>query len=92
MSLNPAPDRLVLEIIEQRQESAHGIVLSQKNSGESPQGRLIEIGHDARLRLEGLQVGDTVFFAPGQGGLVADSGVSRVIVHVNDVLAWTKSQ
>jgi co-chaperonin GroES (HSP10) len=92
MTLHPAPDRLVLELIEQRQESSQGIVMSNRSSGESPKGRVVEIGYDARSRLEGLQSGDTVFFAPGRGEIVAEAGESRIIVHLGDVLAWASSQ
>lgn len=92
MTLHPAPDRVVLELIEQRQESAQGIVMSHRSSGESPKGRVVEIGYDARARLEGLRQGDTVFFAAGQGEVVADAGDSRVIIHTNDVLAWARNQ
>lgn len=92
MTLHPAPDRVVLELIEQRHESAQGIVMSNRSSGESPKGRLVEIGYDARSRLEGLQQGDTVFFVPGRGEVVADAGDSRVVIHVNDVLAWARSE
>lgn len=92
MTLHPAPDRLVLELIEQRHESAQGIVMSNRSTGESPKGRVVEIGYDARSRLEGLQQGDTVFFTPGRGEVVADAGESRIVVHVGDVLAWTNSQ
>lgn len=92
MTLNPAPDRVVLELIEQRHESAQGIVMSHRSTGESPKGRVVEIGYDARTRLEGLQKGDTVFFAAGKGDLVADAGVSRVVIHTDDVLAWARNQ
>ncbi|HET8801555.1 MAG TPA: hypothetical protein VFN01_10255 [Marinobacter sp.] len=92
MTLHPAPDRLVLEFIEQRHESAQGIVMSNRSSGESPKGRVVEVGYEASSRLEGMQKGDTVFFAPGKGDLVAVAGVSRVIIHVGDVLAWANEQ
>ncbi|TGN39145.1 co-chaperone GroES [Marinobacter confluentis] len=92
MTLHPAPDRIILELIEQRQESAQGIVMSNRSSGESPKGRVVEIGYDARSRLEGLQQGDTLFFAAGRGEIIADAGSSRIIVHVGDVLAWANSQ
>ena len=88
MTLHPAPDRLVLELIEQRHESTHGIVMSNRSSAESPKGRVVDAGLDARSRFEGLQRGDTVFFAPGRGEVVAVAGGSKVIVHLGDVLAW----
>lgn len=92
MTLHPAPDRLVLELIEQRHESAHGIVMSNRSSAESPKGRVVEVGFDAKSRFEGMQRGDIVFFAPGRGEVVAVSGVSRVIVHLGDVLVWVSEQ
>lgn len=92
MTLNPTPDRLVLELPEQRHESAQGIVMSNRSSGESPRGRVVEIGHEARLRLEGIQPGDTVFFIATQGDLVADDGANRVIIHISDVLAWASDK
>ncbi|NMT64400.1 co-chaperone GroES [Marinobacter orientalis] len=92
MTLHPAPDRLILELIEQRHESAQGIVMSHRSSGESPKGRVVEIGYEARSRLEGMERGDTVFFVPGQGEVVAVAGVSRVIIHLGDVLAWANEQ
>jgi len=92
MTLHPAPDRLVLELIEQRHESAQGIVMSHRSSGESPRGRVVEVGYEAKSRLEGMQPGDTVFFVPGQGEMVAAAGVSRVIIHLRDVLAWASEQ
>ncbi|MDK8461930.1 hypothetical protein [Marinobacter sp. SS13-12] len=92
MTLHPAPDRVVLELIEQRHESAQGIVMSNRSSGESPKGRVVEIGYGARTRLEGLQQGDTVFFVAGQGDVVADCGDSKVIIHTDDVLAWASNQ
>lgn len=92
MTLHPAPDRLVLELIEQRHESTHGIVMSNRSSAESPKGRVVDAGLDARSRFEGLQRGDTVFFAPGRGDVVAVEGGSKVIVHLGDVLAWVSEQ
>jgi co-chaperonin GroES (HSP10) len=62
MALHPAPDRLVLDFIEQRNESAQGIVMSNRTAGESPKGRLIEAGYQALSILEGIKSGDTVFF------------------------------
>ena len=92
MTLHPAPDRLVLEFIEQRHESAHGIVMSERGSGDSPKGRLVEAGHEALSGLEGMKQGDTVFFAPGRGDLVTTAGVTRLIIHSSDVLAWDSEQ
>lgn len=92
MTLHPAPDRLVLEFIEQRHESAQGIVMSNRSSGESPQGRLVEVGHEALSRLEGISRGDTVFFATGRGELVTLAGTSRMVIHASDVLAWVSAQ
>lgn len=91
MMLHPAPDRVVLELTEQQQESSQGIVMSNRSSGESPKGRVVEIGYDARSRLEGLQQGDTVFFVPGRGEVVADADDRRVIIHTDDVLAWVRN-
>jgi len=92
MTLHPAPDRLVLELIEQRHESAQGIVMSNRSTGESPKGRVVDIGYEAKTRLEGLQPGNTVFYMPGKGDVVADAGVSKVIIHISDVLAWSSGQ
>ncbi len=92
MTLHPAPDRLVLEFIEQRHESAQGIVMSNRNSGECPQGRLIEVGYEALSRLEGITRGDTIFFSTGKGELVTVAGISRLVIHASDVLAWISEQ
>ena len=92
MRLHPAPDRLILELIDQRQESAQGIVMSNRSSGESPKGRLVEVGYEAGVRLEGVKPGDTIFFMPGKGDVVAEAGASRVIIHLSDVLAWSSEQ
>lgn len=92
MTLHPAPDRLVLEFIEQRHESAQGIVMSNRNSGESPKGRLVDVGYEALSRLEGITRGDTVFFSTGQGELVTSEGVHRLVIRSSDVLAWISEQ
>lgn len=92
MTLNPAPDRLVLEVIEQKQESSQGIVMSNRSSGESPKGRVVEVGYEALSRLEGIRTGDTVFVSAGRGEVIAVAGVNRIIVHVSDVLAWISEQ
>lgn len=92
MTLHPAPDRLVLELIEQQHESTHGIVMSNRSAAESPKGRVVDIGFEARSRFEGIQSGDTVFFSPGRGEVVVIEGGTRVIVHLGDVLAWVSEQ
>jgi co-chaperonin GroES (HSP10) len=92
MALHPAPDRLVLEFIEQQNESAQGIVMSNRSAGESPKGRLIEAGYQALSILEGIKSGDTVFFSTGQGELVTDAGLGRLIIKASDVLAWSNEQ
>ncbi|AXS83129.1 hypothetical protein D0851_08835 [Marinobacter sp. Arc7-DN-1] len=92
MTLHPAPDRLVLEFIEQRHESAQGIVMSNRSSGESPKGRFVEGGYEALSRLEGIKRGDIVFFSTGQGELVTAAGRERLIIHTSAVLAWVSEQ
>lgn len=92
MKIYPAPDRLVLEHIEQKQESVHGIVMSNRMSGESAKGRLMELGFEALSRFEGIKKGDVVFIAAGCGEMVVVDGERRLLVHHNDVLAWTSGQ
>ena len=92
MNIHPAPDRLILKAIEQKQESVHGIVLSNRTSGESAKGCLLELGYEALSRFEGIKKGDAVYVASGCGEVVTVDGERRLIVHASDVLAWTSEQ
>jgi co-chaperonin GroES (HSP10) len=66
--------------------------MSNRSAGESPKGRLIEAGYQALSILEGIKSGDTVFFSAGQGELVTDAGLGRLIIRASDVLAWSNEQ
>ncbi len=96
MTIKPLGNRLVVELIKQKNTTASGIIVSTKEENEQSQGRIIALGTGADIDSEinvtslGLQVGDTVLFGKYAGEEVtADSSSDTVykILNSKDVLA-----
>jgi chaperonin GroES len=96
MTIKPLGNRLVVELIQKKNTTASGIIVSTKEENEQSQGRIIALGGGADIDSEinisslGLNIGDVVLFGKYAGEEVtADSSSDVVykILNAKDVLA-----
>lgn len=91
MQLTPAPNRLLVKPIEEKQESAQGIVMARPQGYRPPQGVVTAMGDAARDHLSGLQPGDQVYFQPDMAFEINHEGARFALVDCNHILAWVSA-
>jgi co-chaperonin GroES (HSP10) len=91
MHLTPAPDHLVVQVIEQPTESSQGILMARTSVNEPPRGTVISLGENARDQLRTLEPQYTVYFAPATAHSVNRDGMQYVVIDYRSVLAWETS-
>lgn len=92
MNLKPLGDKIVVEVIDEPQTTASGIVLPDTAKEKSQRGTVLAIGsgklldNGERVALE-VAVGDTVVFAKYGGTEVSIDGKDLMILSERDVHA-----
>jgi chaperonin GroES len=92
MNLKPLGDKVVVEVIDEPQTTASGIVLPDTAKEKSQRGKVLAVGsgklldNGERVALE-VSVGDTVVFAKYGGTEVSVDGKDLMILSERDVHA-----
>lgn len=92
MALKPLGDRVIVEIVEEPQTTASGIVLPDTAKEKSQRGKVIAVGpgkmldNGERAALE-VSEGDTVMFAKYGGTEVTLDGQDLMILQERDIIA-----
>ncbi len=92
MALKPLGDRVIVEIIDEPQTTASGIVLPDSAKEKSQRGKVIAVGpgkildNGERSALE-VSEGDTVMFAKYGGTEVTLDGQDLMILQERDIIA-----
>ncbi len=92
MNLKPLGDKIVVEVIDEPQTTASGIVLPDTAKEKSQRGKVLAIGsgklldNGERVALE-VSVGDTVVFAKYGGTEMTLDGQELMILSERDVHA-----
>ncbi len=91
-SLKPLGDKVIVEIIDEPQQTASGIILPDSAKEKSQRGKVIAVGsgkvldNGERVELE-LKVGDTVLFAKYGGTEINIDGKDLMILSERDIHA-----
>ncbi len=91
-SLKPLGDKVIVEIIDEPQQTASGIILPDSAKEKSQRGKVIAVGsgkmldNGKRVELE-LKVGDTVLFAKYGGTEINIDGKDLMILSERDIHA-----
>jgi len=92
MALKPLGDRVIVEIVEEPQTTASGIVLPDTAKEKSQRGKVIAVGpgkvldNGERAPIE-VSEGDTVMFAKYGGTEVTLDGKDLMILQERDIIA-----
>lgn len=90
--LKPLGDRIVIELIEQEEKTASGIVLPDSAKEKPQEGKVVAVGsgrvadNGERISME-LNEGDAVVFSKYAGSEVKYDGKDYLILRESDVLA-----
>ena len=92
MTLKPLGDKIIVEIIEEPQQTASGIVLPDSAKEKSQRGKVVAVGsgklleNGQRAEME-VKEGDTVMFAKYGGTEVNLDGKEMMILSERDIHA-----
>lgn len=92
MTLKPLGDKIVVEVIDEPQTTASGIVLPDSAKEKSQRGKVVAVGsgklldNGDRVALE-VEAGDTVVFAKYGGTEISLDGRELMILSERDVHA-----
>jgi len=92
MQLKPLGDKVVVEVIDEPQTTASGIVLPDSAKEKSQRGKVVAVGsgkmldNGERVALE-VSVGDTVVFAKYGGTEIDVGGKEMMILSERDIHA-----
>ncbi|PXW86384.1 chaperonin GroES [Streptohalobacillus salinus] len=90
--LKPLGDRVIIEIVEEEEKTASGIVLPDSAKEKPQQGRVVSVG-EGRLLDNGSKTapdvneGDRVIFAKYAGAELKHEGKDYLILREDDILA-----
>ncbi|MCR6109447.1 co-chaperone GroES [Bacillus sp. A301a_S52] len=90
--LKPLGDRIVIELVEQEEKTASGIVLPDSAKEKPQEGKIVAVGsgevkdNGERVALE-VKEGDSVIFSKYAGTEVKYEGKEYLILRESDVLA-----
>lgn len=97
MTIKPLGNRVVVELVKQKQTTASGIIISTEEKNEQAIGKIIAIGEgqgkDENIKDLDLQVGDNVVFGKYSGDEITDPENSQNIYKIlngRDILAVLK--
>ena len=86
MKIKPMDDRLVLELVQEEEKTASGLIIPDTAKEKPIMGKVIAVGTDEDLR-EKIKEGDTVLFAKYGGEEINFDSKDYKIVQRADVLA-----
>ncbi|MGM8213855.1 co-chaperone GroES [Virgibacillus sp. W0430] len=89
--IKPLGDRVVIELVEQEEKTASGIVLPDSAQEKPQEGKVVAVGSGAivngeRVALE-VAEGDRIIFSKFAGTEVKYEGTEYLILRENDILA-----
>ncbi|MDG5785873.1 co-chaperone GroES [Evansella sp. AB-P1] len=90
--LKPLGDRIVIELVEQEEKTASGIVLPDSAKEKPQEGKVVAVGtgrvteSGEKVALE-VQAGDSVIFSKYAGTEVKYEGNEYLVLRESDVLA-----
>ncbi|PYZ96361.1 co-chaperone GroES [Alteribacter lacisalsi] len=90
--LKPLGDRIVIELVEQEEKTASGIVLPDSAKEKPQEGKVVAVGagrvtdQGERIALE-VAEGDSVIFSKYSGTEVKYGGKEYLVLRESDVLA-----
>ena len=91
MDLKPLGDRIIVEVLEEEEVTASGIVLPDTAKEKPQRGRVLAVGagryEDGKLIPIDLSEGDTVVFSKYGGTEIRVEGTDYLILRESDVLA-----
>jgi len=91
MNLKPLHDRIIVEVLEEEQTTASGIVLPDTAKEKPQRGRVLAAGpgrwEDGKLIPLDIEVGDEIVFSKYGGTEIKDAGEDYLILRESDVLA-----
>lgn len=83
-TIKPLGDRVLVEIREQEQKTASGIIIPDSAQEKQNEGTVIAIGTDENIQ---VKEGDVVLFGKFAGTEVKDGDKSYLIIESKDLLA-----
>ncbi len=89
MKIKPLDDRVLLEVLEEEETSAGGIIIPDTAKERPRVGRILAVGTDEELQ-ELVKKDDQVLFAKYSGDEVKVDGKDMLIISRGDVLAVVK--
>ncbi|WP_066191389.1 MULTISPECIES: co-chaperone GroES [Gracilibacillus] len=90
--LKPLGDRVIIELVEQEEKTASGIVLPDSAQEKPQEGKVVAVGsgrvteHGEKIAPE-VEEGNTIIFSKFAGTEVKYEGKDYLILRENDVLA-----
>jgi chaperonin GroES len=91
MNVKPLGDRLIVEVLEEEQTTASGIVLPDTAKEKPQRGRVLAVGkgryEEGKLIPLDLETGDEIIFSKYGGTEVKVEGEDYLILRESDVLA-----
>lgn len=82
--IKPLGDRVLIELVEQEETTASGIVLPDTAKEKPQEGKVVAVGKDAE---EEVKVNDRVIYSKYAGTEVEYDGKEYLIVSLTDILA-----
>ena len=94
MNLKPLGDRLIVEVLEEEQTTASGIVIPDSAKEKPQRGKVLAVGkgryEDGQLVALDVEVDDEIIFSKYGGTEVKVGGDEYLILSARDVLAISK--
>ncbi len=86
MKIKPLDDRVLLEVLEEEETSAGGIIIPDTAKERPRVGKILAVGTDEELQ-EVIKEGNQVLFAKYSGDEVKVDGKEMLIISRGDILA-----
>ena len=87
MKIKPLDDRVLIEQIEEEEETKVGNIIIPDTAKEKPRmGKVVAVGTDEDLQ-EHIKVGDTIIYSKYSGDEIKLEGKEYLIVQRSDILA-----
>ena len=92
LNLRPLGDKVVVEVVEEAQTTASGIVLPDSAKEKSQRGTVLAVGpgkvlDNGSVRAPKVKAGDQVLFGKYSGTEVKLDGTEYLVVREDDILA-----
>jgi len=86
MKLKPIDDRVIVEVAEEEEKTASGLIIPDTAKEKPRMGKVIAVGTDEDLQ-EVIKEGDNILFAKYGGEEITVDGNEYKIVQRSDILA-----